>query len=174
MKHQWDAKIGLLIVSDYHEMQYRLSAADLRLYMLTTIILIVLFICAWIYLTISLFRWARSQSKLIKLLKARTPNIRRSLAWFDIEWSTSDIKTGARLLNKLLTIFWKLFISFGSILHAKAFVNFFVDADAIRETEDAELKMVLEKLIRHVVVYARVLLFMTLIWLVLAITWYFK
>ena len=135
--------------------------------MIGALLFISIFLTCWIVLVVNRIIAFRKKSKLNTLIKNRHPNIRRNLSFFENGLSIKLVKSGSHL-------FLNMFLSFGATKKARAFINNFVDVQAIEDSSDDEAIVLIRKSISLESDYSRIWIIMIgslLMVLIAKLTW---
>ena len=135
--------------------------------MIGALLFISIFLTCWIGLVVNRIIAFRKKSKLNTLIKNRHPNIRRNLSFFENGLSIKLVKSGSHL-------FLNMFLSFGATKKARAFINNFVDVQAIEDSSDDEAIVLIRKSISLESDYSRIWIIMIgslLMVLIAKLTW---
>jgi len=121
--------------------------------MIVGLFFILIFLVCWFLLFVNWVVAFSTKSKLKKNIKKNHPKIRCNLSVFESDLSTTQIKSGSHSLLKL-------FLSFGSKKSSKLFWNSLVDTKAVEDSNDNEIKRLLNSSIRLTGNYSKIWIIM--------------
>ncbi len=132
--------------------------------MLGTLFFMLIFLIFWIAALINWIIAFRVKYRLNKAIKKHEHKLSRNLNVFESAYSTTQMKLGSNS-------FFKMFISFGSKENTRHFLNNIYDVQAIEETDDVEIKRLLNRLVNLTGNYSRIWIIMMFSIFLAALTW---